>query len=184
VTDQLEDLAPCDQVRAAIEASKFDPLHDLLPRDMSPLRDNLLVKPFKAGEDDRTKGGLILPQNRKAERATYGVVLAVGPGLKVDINVLPGTSGSVVLHEHGVHPPAVRVGDIVAYPTASGYEMRLDDQDYRLLSERDILCVFGREVEATRVPCPGQKVRVEFDQTKTVIDREGDLPLPNGAQPI
>lgn len=150
----------------------FDPLHDLLPSHVRPLRDNLLVEPFETTADDRTKGGIYLAQNRKAERCTLGVVLAVGPGIKVDLNVLPGTGGSVLLHEHAVHKPAIQEGDIVAYPTSNGYDVRLDDETYRMLSERDVLCIFGRDPEATRPGSPGDKIKVEFDPEQ--IQRDGD----------
>lgn len=84
-----------------------------------------IVKEIK-NEDDKTVHGIILPG--KSNEPTYtGVVVSVGDGAILD-------NGTRI-------PMRVKEGDKVIYTTFSGSPINVDDTDYLVLNERDILCV-------------------------------------------
>jgi chaperonin GroES len=89
-----------------------------------PLADRVLVKPL--AREETTKSGIVIPDTAK-EKPQEGVVEAVGPGRVLD-------NGSKV-------PPEVRVGDRILYAKYAGSELKLDGDDYLILSERDVLAV-------------------------------------------
>lgn len=86
---------------------------------MKPIADRVIVKPAPA--DEKTKGGLIIPDTAK-EKPQRGEVIAVGPGK--DGNLM-----------------TVQVGDVVLYGKYSGQEISLDGHDYMIMREDDILVV-------------------------------------------
>ena len=91
---------------------------------IQPLADRVLVEPLK--EEEIKKGGIIIPDSAK-EKPTTGVVIAVGPG-KLD--------------EHGkLMPMNVKKGQKVLMPKYGGTEVKLDNKDYQLLREEDILAI-------------------------------------------
>lgn len=92
-----------------------------MPR-IKPLGDRVVVLP--SAREEMTKGGIVLPDTAK-EKPSEGKVIAVGPGRVTD-------EGKVV-------PPEIKEGDTVIYAKYSGTEYRFDEQDYLILSERDIL---------------------------------------------
>jgi len=85
--------------------------------NVKPLGDRVLIKPAEAQET--VKGGIIIPDSAK-ERPQEGKVAAVGPG-KDDEKM------------------AVKVGDKVIYSKYAGTEIKIDDQDYLLMRQDDIL---------------------------------------------
>ncbi len=89
-----------------------------------PLGDRIVVEPLEA--EEKTKGGIILPDTAK-EKPQEGKVVAVGKG-KV------GEDGKPVAME-------VKVGDKVLYGKYSGTEITIDDKEYIILKEEDILAV-------------------------------------------
>jgi len=89
-----------------------------------PLSDRVLVEPLK--EEEVKKGGIIIPDTAK-EKPTQGVVIAVGTG-KLDEN------GKVI-------PFNVKKGDKVLMPKYGGTEVKLDDKEYLIIREEDILGV-------------------------------------------
>ncbi|MCD6221106.1 co-chaperone GroES [bacterium] len=89
-----------------------------------PLGDRIVVEPLEA--EEKTKGGIILPDTAK-EKPQEGKVVAVGKG-KV------GEDGKPVSME-------VKVGDKVLYGKYSGTEITIDDKEYIILKEEDILAV-------------------------------------------
>ncbi|MCA9719932.1 MAG: co-chaperone GroES [Myxococcales bacterium] len=89
-----------------------------------PLNDRVLVK--RVAEEEKTKGGLFIPDSAK-EKPARGIVIAVGNG-KLD------DSGKR-------HPVAVKVDDEVLFGKYSGTEIKLDGEDHMILSENDILGV-------------------------------------------
>jgi chaperonin GroES len=89
---------------------------------IQPLADRVVVQPL--ARDDTTRGGIFLPDTAK-EKPQEGTVIAVGPGRVTD-------EGSVVA-------PEVKVGDKVLYAKYGGTEVRIDETDYLILTERDIL---------------------------------------------
>ena len=86
---------------------------------MKPIADRVIIKP--AAAEEKTKGGLIIPDTAK-EKPQRGEVIAVGPGK--DGNLM-----------------TVAVGDLVLYGKYSGQEISHEGQDYLILREDDILVV-------------------------------------------
>ena len=89
---------------------------------IEPLGDRVVVLP-STGEET-TRGGIFLPDTAK-EKPQEGSVIAVGPGRVTD-------EGKLIT-------PEVKVGDKVLYAKYGGTEFRLDEKDYLILNERDIL---------------------------------------------
>ena len=88
-----------------------------------PLADRVLIKPVE--REATTKGGLFLPDTASRERPTEGVILAVGEGRRDD-------EGTLI-------PMQVKVGDSVLFTKYGGTEYTVDDVEYLILSEKDIL---------------------------------------------
>ena len=91
---------------------------------INPLADRVVIKPSPA--EEKTKGGLFLPDTAK-EKPVVGEVVAAGPGRK-------GDDGKIV-------PPELKVGDKVLYGKYSGTEITLDGQEYLIMRESDIFAV-------------------------------------------
>jgi chaperonin GroES len=89
-----------------------------------PLHDRVAVK--RVEEEQRTKGGLIIPDTAK-EKPMQGEVLAVGPGARDD-------KGELV-------PMSVQVGDRVLFGKWSGTEVKIDDEEVLIMKESDLLGV-------------------------------------------
>ena len=89
-----------------------------------PLGDRVVVEPLEA--EEKTKGGIILPDTAK-EKPQEGKVVAVGKGKVND-------KGEVV-------PMEVKVGDKVLYGKYAGTEVTVDDKQYIILREEDILAI-------------------------------------------
>lgn len=89
---------------------------------LKPLADRVLVKPID--EEEVTKGGIILPDTAK-EKPQRGKVVAVGPGR---------------LDDEGKRVPIeVKTGDKVLYDKYAGTEVKLDDEEYLILRESNIV---------------------------------------------
>jgi chaperonin GroES len=90
---------------------------------VKPLGDRAVVKP--AEREEKTSGGIILPDTVSKERPQEGTVLAVGEGRRDE-------SGKLI-------PMNVKEGDKVLFAKYSGTEFKLDDVEYLIISEKDIL---------------------------------------------
>jgi chaperonin GroES len=90
---------------------------------LRPLGDRVIVK--TAPKEEMTKTGIILPDTVDKERPEQGEVIAVGPGKRLE-------SGSVA-------PMSVKVGDKVVFKKYSPEEVKIDDQEYLVISESDIM---------------------------------------------
>ena len=89
-----------------------------------PLHDRVVVR--RVEEDERTRGGIIIPDTAK-EKPQQGEVVAVGPG---------------ALDEKGkVQPLDVKPGDRVLFGKWSGTEVKLDGEELLIMKESDILGV-------------------------------------------
>jgi chaperonin GroES len=88
-----------------------------------PLHDRVIVKRIE--EEEKTKGGLIIPDTAK-EKPQEGRVVAVGPGKQDD--------GKVV-------PMGVKAGDKILFGKYSGTEIKLDGEEHLIMKEDDILGV-------------------------------------------
>ena len=92
-----------------------------------PLGDRVLVK--RVEEEERTKGGIIIPDTAK-EKPQEGEVVAVGPGAR---------------DEDGKHiQPEVNAGDRILFGKWSGTEVKVDGEDLLIMKESDILGVVER----------------------------------------
>lgn len=90
-----------------------------------PLADRVVIKP--QAKEEKTKGGLFLPDTASKEKPQEGLIVAVGEG-KLDDN------GKRV-------PMSVSVGDRVLFAKYAGTEIKLDDEEYLILAEKDVLAV-------------------------------------------
>ena len=90
----------------------------------TPLHDKVLVK--RTEEEEKSAGGIVLPGSA-TEKPSQGEVVAVGPGKK---------------SENGdVSPVGVAVGDSVIFGQYGGNEIKIDGDEYLILSESDIFGV-------------------------------------------
>ena len=93
---------------------------------VKPLADRVVIKPLE--EAEQMRGGLYIPDTAK-EKPQTGEVVAVGPGKLTD-------EGKRI-------EPEVKVGDKVLYGKYSGTEVTVEDQQYLILRESDVLAVVG-----------------------------------------
>ncbi|MGD0194323.1 MAG: co-chaperone GroES [Candidatus Dormibacteria bacterium] len=92
---------------------------------LRPLADRVVVKPVE--RDEMTKSGILLPDTAK-EKPQEGIIEAVGNGRYNE------QSGVRVALD-------VKVGDRVMYAKYAGSEVKIDDVEYLILGEKDILAV-------------------------------------------
>ncbi|NLU47562.1 MAG: co-chaperone GroES [Syntrophomonadaceae bacterium] len=96
-----------------------------MPLRIQPLGDRLVVKVAEIAEE-KTKSGLYVPDTAK-EKPQEGEVLAVGPGAR---------------DEKGERIPMdVKVGDRVIFSKYSGTEVKVDGEEYLILSESNVLAI-------------------------------------------
>ena len=93
--------------------------------NIRPLGDRVLVKPIK--EEEVTKSGIVLPDTVDKEKKMEGEVVAVGPGKVLD-------SGERVKME-------VKVGDKVIFEKWGGEEVKVEKEEYKILSAEKILAI-------------------------------------------
>ena len=94
--------------------------------NIRPLHDRVLAKRSEEGE--QVRGGIIIPDTAK-EKPQEAEVIAVGPGK---------------IQEDGKRAPMdVKAGDKVLIGKYSGSEIKIDDEDYVILREDEILAVIG-----------------------------------------
>src|SRR5689334_11152326 len=94
--------------------------------NLRPLGDRAVVKPVE--KEEKTKSGIVIPDTAK-EKRQEGIVEAVGSGRILD-------NGTKV-------PMELKVGDKVLYARYSGNEFKLDDIEYLIISEKDVLAIVG-----------------------------------------
>lgn len=90
---------------------------------LKPLGDRVVIKQLKA--EEKTKSGIVLPSNAK-EKPQEAEVVAVGPGGVVD--------GKEVKME-------VAPGNKVIYSKYAGTEVKIDDEEYIIVRQSDILAI-------------------------------------------
>lgn len=95
-------------------------------KKLTPIGDRVVVKPEP--EEQKTKSGIVLPDTAK-EKPSEGTVVAVGTGRILD-------NGTKV-------PVEVKIGDKIIYSKYGGTEVKIDDEEYVILAERDILAIKG-----------------------------------------
>ena len=91
---------------------------------MRPLGDRVVIRPTP--RDEMTKSGIVLPDTAK-EKPQEGSIIAAGPGR---------------LNDEGEREPMdVKVGDKVLYAKYAGTEFKVDDEEYLIISQKDVLAV-------------------------------------------
>ncbi len=91
-----------------------------------PLHDRVLVKRIEG--EDKTKGGLIIPESAK-EKPAEGEIISVGEGARKD-------SGELIA-------PSVKAGDRILFGKWSGTEVKLDGVDLLIMKESDIMGIIS-----------------------------------------
>ena len=92
---------------------------------IQPLSDHILIEPMK--QEEKTKSGILLPETAEKERPEQGKILAVGPGRKTD-------DGKII-------PIGVKAGDKVLFTKYGPNEIKVDDKEYLIAKEEDILAI-------------------------------------------
>jgi chaperonin GroES len=98
--------------------------------NITPLHDRVLVKRIE--EKETVKGGIIIPDTAK-EKPQEGEVIAVGPGR----------------YEKGARVPLdVKAGDRILFGKYSGTDIKIDDEEYLILREEEILAKLSGAAKA------------------------------------
>ena len=92
--------------------------------NIRPLQDRIIVRRLE--EEEKTKGGIIIPDAAK-EKPMQGEVVAAGKGK--------------VSEDGKVMPLDVKVGDKILFGKYAGTEVKLDGEDYLIMREDDVLGV-------------------------------------------
>jgi chaperonin GroES len=101
-----------------------------------PLHDRILIRRIE--EQETVKGGIIIPDTAK-EKPQEGEVIAVGTGKKEK--------------DGKVTPLDVKVGDRILFGKYSGTDIRIDDEEYLIVREEEVLAV----LEPAKVPAAAGK---------------------------
>jgi chaperonin GroES len=92
-----------------------------------PLQDRVIVK--RVEEEEKTKGGIIIPDTAK-EKPMEGKVIAVGKGK--------------LLEDGKIHPLDVKAGDRVLFGKYAGTEVKIAEEEHLIMREDDILGVIEK----------------------------------------
>jgi chaperonin GroES len=93
--------------------------------NIKPLSDHILIEPIK--EEEKTKTGILLPETAEKEKPEQGQVIAVGPGKKTE-------DGKII-------PLDVKPGQKVLFTKYGPNEIKVDDKEYLIAKEEDILAI-------------------------------------------
>jgi chaperonin GroES len=91
---------------------------------LKPLADRVIIEVL--AKEEKTKSGIVLPDTAK-EKPQEGKIVAVGPGKVLD-------NGQKVT-------PEVKAGDKVIFSKYAGTEVKVEEKEYLILSERDVLAI-------------------------------------------
>jgi chaperonin GroES len=92
-----------------------------------PLQDRIIVKRVK--EEDKSKGGIIIPDSAK-EKPVEGKVVAVGKGK--------------VLEDGTLSPMEVKSGNRILFAKYAGTEVKIDGKDHLIMREEDVLGIIEK----------------------------------------
>jgi len=91
--------------------------------NIKPLRDQILLKPI----EKKTKSGIVIPDTVEKEKPEQGEVIAVGSGKITE-------DGKII-------PLSVKVGDKVLFTKYGPTEVKIDEEEYLVVKEEDILAI-------------------------------------------
>jgi chaperonin GroES len=97
---------------------------EFLRMKVKPLYDRVIVRPL--AEEEKTKGGIIIPDTAK-EKPMKGTVTAIGNGTTTD-------TGARI-------PLEIKVGDMVLYGKWAGTEIKIDGEDLLIMKESDVMAI-------------------------------------------
>lgn len=92
---------------------------------IQPLSDHVLIEPLR--QEEKTKSGILLPETAEKEKPEQGKVIAVGPGKKTE-------DGKTI-------PLEVKEGDVVLFTKYGPNEIKIDEKEYLIAREEDILAI-------------------------------------------
>ena len=92
---------------------------------IQPLSDHVLIEPLR--QEEKTKSGILLPETAEKEKPEQGKVIAVGAGKKTE-------DGKVI-------PLEVKEGDVVLFTKYGPNEVKVDEKEYLIAREEDILAI-------------------------------------------
>jgi len=92
---------------------------------IKPLSDHILMEPIK--EEEKTKTGILLPETAEKERPEQGKVIACGPGKRTE-------DGKII-------PVSVKPGQKVLFTKYGPNEIKVDNKEYLIAKEEDILAI-------------------------------------------
>ena len=92
---------------------------------LKPLFNNVIVKPLK--NEEITKSGIVLPDTVDKEKPERGEIIAVGTGRVLDNGQIAAMT--------------IKVGDQVLFKKYSPDEVKIDGQEYLVLSESDLIAI-------------------------------------------
>lgn len=93
---------------------------------LKPLADRIVVKPAEKGSEKKLASGIIIPETIDKEKPARGTVVAIGPGK----------------YEDGARVPmTVKVGDEVLFSKYGYDEVKVEGEDFYILSESNILAI-------------------------------------------
>jgi chaperonin GroES len=96
---------------------------------ITPLHDRIVVE--RAIEEQMSKGGIVIPDTAK-EKPIRGFIVAVGPGKRLE-------SGEI-------QPMSVKVGDEILFGKYAGTEVKLDNKEYIVMREDDVIAIMKQSV--------------------------------------
>jgi len=97
---------------------------------LKPLRERVLVKRIE--EEEKTPGGIIIPDSAK-EKPQLGIVVSAGPGR--------------VLKDGKVLPTEVKKGDKVIFPKFAGTDIKIKGEEHLIISEDEILGIVEEDAK-------------------------------------
>ncbi len=97
--------------------------------NITPLRDNVIIEPIT--REEKTESGIFLPETAEKERPEQGKVIAVGPGKTL-------SSGKR-------SPMEVKKGDKVIFSKYGPTEIKVEEKDYLIAKEEDILAILPKK---------------------------------------
>lgn len=92
---------------------------------IKPISDHIVVKTIK--EEEITASGIVLPDTMDKEKKSQGEVISVGPGKLLE-------NGHRAQME-------VKVGEVILYKKWGGDEVKVDGQEYKIITQEDVLAV-------------------------------------------